>query len=432
MKKQRSKKFLAAALAGFLAAASVMPASAADSGSLDVEVSVTDVVIRVQVPTTMLVAIDEFETEDDGSQIYSTDFTLENRSAIPVEVDVESEVKPATGSSATLKDKKASVSDNDDFWMAAVAQVAEGNDALTKYGKTIDKLSEEDSNVATFESTSNKASQVFCLDKGGDIAYKQMVPTVKSDGSVEATVTYARFYELESASISGNDALQTAVDEGDVYKIADDTVSQNDTDAAKIEKGTANVIAESGYQYYKVANPGTSVAAGNVKANTLYVYGEAKTVGGEAAFRYIGALSAGKEWTTSDIEKVTINYEIKGLSDTNYKEKAAKCKYGWYNDKAATEAAPSIAVTSYKLTADTALEIEVDLGAGELAATDITSVLYGTVALGTDAWSFNNNVLTISSARVNSIISSGTAKTHTVVFNDTNNTKVDIVLDGTK
>lgn len=98
---------------------------------------------------------------------------------------------------------------------------------------------------------------------------------------------------------------------------------------------------------------------------------------------------------------------------------------------AVDKAAPSIATTEYSLTADTPVTVNVSLGGGDLAATKVTAVMNGSTALPADAWTFENGVLTITAARVNTLVNANLSKTYTVVFNDTAKTKINIVLDGT-
>ncbi len=91
------------------------------------------------------------------------------------------------------------------------------------------------------------------------------------------------------------------------------------------------------------------------------------------------------------------------------------------------EAAPSIATTTYVMTAGTDLAVNVDLGKGDKAANGIAGVTY-TVSGGSAAdmatnYSFADNVLTIKAKAIDYIISKGGASV-TVKFNDTNNTEV--------
>lgn len=108
-------------------------------------------------------------------------------------------------------------------------------------------------------------------------------------------------------------------------------------------------------------------------------------------------------------------------------------KITWSYAEHVDQAAPSIATTSYDMTADQAVTINVNLGKGDLAATAVTNVTYvnasGVVTnLPTTAWSYENGVVTISKDRVNTYLSAGADKTLTIVFNDTAPTKIDVTL----
>ena len=159
----KKKKLLAAVMTGTLAAAQMtMPVMAATgTGSVDVDVQNTDTVLRVQVPTALKVAVDEFETAKDGSQISSAAFEMVNKSAVPVSVAVESTVTLGTGvvlaESADDVDNTAT-----EMWLAVAAQTEKD-----KYGATtVGELTAESANVESFDATSKKAAQTFYLAEG--------------------------------------------------------------------------------------------------------------------------------------------------------------------------------------------------------------------------------------------------------------------------
>lgn len=140
-----------------------------------------------------------------------------------------------------------------------------------------------------------------------------------------------------------------------------------------------------------------------------------------------------------DASAARAKYTITGACDTTADWSAVKdaevaATVVWSATKHVDQAAPSIAETSYTLVADTPVEIIVDLGKGDLAATGIEKITYvnasGTVAnLGTTQWTYENGKLTFTAERVNSLINSGAGKTYTVVFNDTAKTTVEITLN---
>ena len=88
--------------------------------------------------------------------------------------------------------------------------------------------------------------------------------------------------------------------------------------------------------------------------------------------------------------------------------------------------APSIAKSEYEYIAGQALAIPVNLGAGNLAATGIDSIIFNGATLGTNRYSFSNGKL-IFTGDYNTALK-GAARTHTIVFNDAAKTSVDITL----
>lgn len=93
------------------------------------------------------------------------------------------------------------------------------------------------------------------------------------------------------------------------------------------------------------------------------------------------------------------------------------------------EAAPSIDQTTYAMTAGQPITVNVDLGAGDLAATDISSFSYNNSALGSTYYSFENGVLTITSATVDYFLNKRISPAQIIVtFNDTAATQVTITL----
>ncbi len=97
----------------------------------------------------------------------------------------------------------------------------------------------------------------------------------------------------------------------------------------------------------------------------------------------------------------------------------------------AQEAAPSISASSYQYTAGQNLDITVNLGAGDLAASDITSVTFenngATTSLPTTRWSYNAGKLTFNDSYTTAL--AGKTRTHTITFNDKAGTSVDVTLE---
>lgn len=98
------------------------------------------------------------------------------------------------------------------------------------------------------------------------------------------------------------------------------------------------------------------------------------------------------------------------------------------------KAAPSVAQSSYVITAGSAVVVNVDLGVGDLAATGIASVTYknstgADKALASSNYTFANGKLTFTSAFVDSLISAGvTSRDYTITFDDAAGTKATVTL----
>ncbi|WP_026513729.1 hypothetical protein [Butyrivibrio sp. LB2008] len=175
----------------------------------------------------------------------------------------------------------------------------------------------------------------------------------------------------------------------------------------------------------------TTVVSGTEQTVTNKIEGVAENFevavddGGDYVYQQKSG-AADNSWKKIDLNMEGAVGELPITSETT----APTVKVTWSWDKAATDAAPSIATTSYTLVADTPVAINVNLGAGNLAATSVTALKSGTQALPSDAWSYSNGVLTITAARVNTLVNAKVTRTYTVVFNDEAKTTVDITLNG--
>lgn len=342
----KGKKLVSILTAGALAATMAMPAMA-DGGEVNVDVTTKTGILRVEVPTTLAIAVDQFETSDTGSQVYSEEFTIANKSEVNVKVNVTSTA--TVGSGVTLAAKRADVATavgtNGTAWLAVAASL-DGTDY--EASSDLSKLNEASANVTTFakNGTATTAAQTFYLKKGtaGSAAYKLLVPS--ADGK-NNDVSYAQFYKLTSLDTQPTDdaTLQTAVNAGDVYVVATADASTDGKSVTKIAKGTTVAGGSNAWAgtntYYTAAEAPTATA--DLKAADIYAYGEMtkESAGADAAFRYIGALSSNKEvWDSKDISKINIAYTIQGLPESVYSEAAAltgadAIVYGLYKEKVA-------------------------------------------------------------------------------------------------
>lgn len=420
----RNKKLLSTVVATAMIATMGMPVMAADGGQVEVDVTTKTAVIRVQVPTKMEISVNQFEMGDNGSQIYATDFTMENKSEIPVKVNVTStaELKASTKLVGT---KAAAVASTEagEAWMAVAAKTGAASYADGTATAVAD-LTESNRNVTTFvqgtetNATKGTASQVFYLNKSGTMAYKLL--NANEDAS---KIDYAQFYELTAQTVADANAFATLIADNDVYVAT--TAAADGQALTKVAKGGTHTFASTEV-YYTAAAEATAKAS--IDASKLYVYGDGSVdTAGTAAFRYIGKLSGGQEtWTKADITKVTIKYDITGVQDSKYTAENANCVYGLYKEP---NAAPNIVTKSYTLTAGQALDISVDLGVGEKKATGVARVMLGEMdQLAGGYITYANGKITITSGCADYLKSLGSAQTLKVIFDDTANTSVDITV----
>ncbi|MDD5831182.1 MAG: hypothetical protein PUD13_07940 [Lachnospira sp.] len=129
-------------------------------------------------------------------------------------------------------------------------------------------------------------------------------------------------------------------------------------------------------------------------------------------FSLTGASNAKGDWSALSVvaPNVKVTYEVSKHVET---------------------AAPSIATTTYELTAETPVVVSVDLGKGDKAATGIASVIWNGVNLLGDTISYDDSTgkITIGLACVSYWISNPDApRTVTVTFNDTASTTVELTM----
>lgn len=97
--------------------------------------------------------------------------------------------------------------------------------------------------------------------------------------------------------------------------------------------------------------------------------------------------------------------------------------------------APSIGKTIYSMTKNTANTIYIDLGSGDLAATDISSIIYKTSSnvetiLGTDNYTFIDDTLIFNASHITNLVDMGIkSRTYIITFNDKAETQVNVTLN---
>lgn len=343
----KGKKLLSMVTAGALAVTMVMPVMAADGGEMNVPVTTKTAVIRVEVPTAMAIAVDQFMMADAGTQISSSEFTMANKSAVDVKVEVTS---TATLKSTTkLVDTKAGAKDSTkegEVWLGVAAKSAtdsyddpttdtsdnsDANNVVADTPETLATLTEANANVATFATgdtaTEGKAVQTFYLQKGaGTVEYKML-----NAGESAGEINYAQFYELTSQTVGDQNALNTLIAANNVYVAT--AAAANGQDLTLVEKG-GNHTKGTNDVYYTAADNATAKAS--LDTSKMYVYGGTANADtkGNAAFRYIGALSGAQEtWTKDDVSAIKIKYDIVGVTADKYAELGVDCYYGLYVEK---------------------------------------------------------------------------------------------------
>lgn len=336
----KGKKLLSMLTAGALAVTMVMPVMAADDGDdFNVSVGTKTGVVRVQVPTSMAIAVDQFEITHTGTQITAGEFNMTNKSEMDVKVTITSTATPGTGVNLVSTAKAAEDSTGADAWLGVAAKTNDGSgnsgkeyddlktgDATTSKVEEFWELSDANANVTSFAADTKKAEQTFYLAKGtGSATYNLAVP----DAATQAEKTFAKFYELTAdANVTDGDTLKTEVAAKDVYAVLTADIAKDGASVTKIAKGTAETSIpayDSNSTYYTAADDASTPATGK-----KYVYASMATDGGKAGFTYIGKLGGKETWTGTDIGVINVAYKIAGVTGTRYNEVVNDCTYGLY------------------------------------------------------------------------------------------------------
>lgn len=420
----RNKKLLSTVVAVTMVASTmVMPVMAVDSttesGHVDVNLETKTAVIRVVVPTSMAAAVNQFEVNDAGSQIYSDDFIMDNKSEIPVKVNVTSTATIKSGNKLLATKAEAASSTNEgEAWMAVAAQISDGayisgtNDDGSN--KTIADLDDTSANVITFTDKGTEASpalqtdQTFYLDKSSSTSYKLL--NANEDAS---EIDYAEFHLLIPITFAGSDdtakgnELKAEVAKNDVYSIATTSIADGAA-LTKIAKGDATAAYAGTNTYYTAAAEAT--AKDDIVAASLYMYGDegsTTAANGKAAFRYIGKLSEAQDtWTKTDISKINVAYAITGVKGSTYDaiNTAGALTYGLYKDPSYLSAT-TMTTTSNSVTLS--LPTGVTLSKVELTNTDGTGAI--TLTNG-NQYTLSGTTFTISGTNISTWIKASPAK----------------------
>lgn len=156
--------------------------------------------------------------------------------------------------------------------------------------------------------------------------------------------------------------------------------------------------------------------------------------------RYKYALKSDSKLQADNITFENYNFKLTGScnSSADWSEfiepASAKLTVIWKVSPRPADLAPSIGKTSYIMSKNIPNMVDVDLGSGKLAATNISSITYKnssgiTVNLGTGNYSFSGDTLTFNAAYITSIINGGiSSRSHTITFNDKTATRKIVTL----
>ena len=198
----RNKKLLSTVVATTLIASTMVMPVMAEGTNFDVNVTTKTAVLRVKVPTTIAIAVDQFEMVDEGTQIYSGEFTMENMSAIGVKVGITStaDLKSTTKLVSTKEAAAADTSKEGEAWLAVAAQTSDDSYADGS-ATALKDLTEANKNVTTFKTDATdgkgKAEQTYYFKKASTPAYKLL-----NANESAADIQYAQFYELTKETVS--------------------------------------------------------------------------------------------------------------------------------------------------------------------------------------------------------------------------------------
>lgn len=431
----RNKKLLSTVLVAVAASTMVMPVMAVDSttesGHVDVNLETKTAVIRVVVPTSMAAAVNQFEVNDAGSQIYSDDFVMDNKSEIPVKVNVTSTATIKSGNTLLATKEEAVSSENaGEAWLAVAAQISDGayisgtNDDGNN--KTIADLDDTSANVTTFtnkgteDSPALQTDQTFYLDKSSGVNYK-LLNASEDAGEID----YAEFHELTVFTPAGADdtektaALKNQLAKNDIYYVA--TASIDDGVAlTKIAKGDTTATYASANTYYTAA--AEAVAKSAIDAAKLYMYGDENSTTaakGKTAFRYIGKLSEAQDtWTKQDISKINVSYAITGVKGSTYDsiDTAGALTYGLYKD-------PSYLSSTTMTAANNSVTLSLPTGVTLTKVEAVQADGTGAVELNNSVYSLEGTTFTIVASNITTWAGMNPAYTKVVLTFSDNKTE---------
>lgn len=323
MKQKITKTLLAVTLCTAMLGSTALAASGeltdpAQGGTVTGDSTVENPKYKIVVPTSLVFAIDPFEQKGQ-SQIYSEDFSMINKSNVPVRLDCSVSLSAGTG--VTIKDAASDVTET-------------GTDKLVYMEAEIPSAVTETSAAAAAYADS------LAKDSNND-------------------------YYLNSLSVSG---ATEVTDEMVDTTAAAGTYTQNAKVGLKSSAATKLTFAlnKADYTtYYTVADK---------SASDKQFKNVAASQAGSATFRFSGKVNSKASWANSAVT-ATVAYTFNGLSDTNYTALMTK-QVANTHGYVVEDTDPSITATGTYNKATGAITATVNLGTGAKATT-IKSVTYG-------------------------------------------------------
>lgn len=353
----KSKKTLSILLAAMLVASMGTSAFAAETSFGDTTITATvtpqDPVISFEVPSQVDIGLDSYQLADDtGSQVYSVSYGIMNMSNIPVRAVVKPKITIGSGVTGVS--------------VVGTAAEAKPTDADDKDKKVYMQISP----TAAVETTA---------------ADDASAPTKPADGATAGTA-----------------GLKDKVFEKGAYT------------AASTAKAVISTQANGNVTY--ALAPAKYVDNGS-GADIFDSLGTASSkITGAGQFRFMGTLNPNATYAQGDIG-VEVVFSVAGLTKDDYTTLSAKPVANAANVASITNGTfgPFVVTESSAITSSAAFDIELDMGSGKDAATNVTAVKAGTATLAkTTEWTFDPDTKKLSITQAGATKAAGTTLTITM------------------
>lgn len=454
MKKQ-VKKLLALVMAMTIAVIPTTAAFAEDLSSLDQTVVEQDAtvnyldptsVVRITVPTSTSLAftldpqnlattqgVGDWNPENGGSIIPSAVGIVVNKSAFHVKTSVDFTLVDTAETKVTLVDNETGINEGIDKNMYFTLTPASGK--VTIDAAEIEELSDykflsdDEAVPVEFE----YADLITAGYTDGTDMFDDAVGIVEGEG-------FGKFIKTADAESTIYNQIEVEK-HGAIDATKATTVSEfNATEEGLAANDLAVTISENGASLAYVINPADHYVKKTGEVYSLVLRNEDTNANYDTASFIIGGkINKNADWSgyageTKITMSATYTFEAldaKGVEDNTKLE-------GSYNSVEATAptvpTAPSIETTTYTLTADTALNVTVNLGTGDKAATGISKITYlnstnQTKDLDITNYTFEGNTLTLKAEYLNTVIPAlNPSRDYTIIFNNNPSTSISITV----